>query len=170
MSLPVVAARAATPAARAAVSRISAWISTAPIGQLNKFKDFIKSHPTLASVVGTLGLDELVERALNGDDDFIQALNDAAANVGLSGDGEVSSDSPGIVDRAQEYVGGLFADNSAESITDAEADKTQQMRDLALFIRSEVSGNPEFIIRYHALMNEFLSMDPESVKNLVRAY
>lgn len=170
MSLPAVAVRAATPAARAAVSRISAWISTAPIGQLNTFKDFIKRHPTLSSVVGTLGLDELVERAMSGDDDFIQALNDAASQVGLTSDGVASSESPGIIDRAQEYVGNLLTDTSTESITNAEADKTQKMRDLALFIRSEVSGNPEFIIRYHALMNEFLSMDPESVKNLVRAY
>lgn len=170
MSLPAVAVRAATPAARAAVSRISAWISTAQIGKLNTFKDFIKRHPTLASVVGTMGLDELVERALDGDDDSIQALNDAAAHVGLTGDGDSASEGTGLIDRAQNYVSDLLTDNKIEQITSAEADKTQQLRDLALFIRSEVSGNPEFIIRYHALMNEFLSMDAESVKNLVRAY
>jgi hypothetical protein len=170
MSLPAVAVRTAAPAVRSAVSGISAWISTAPIGKLNAFKDFIKRHPTLSSVVGSLGLDELVERALSGDDDSIQALNDAAAHLGLTSDGKASSESPGIIDRAQEYVGNLITGTNTESITNAEADKTQQMRDLALFIRSEVSGNPEFIIRYHALMNEFLSMDLESVKNLVRAY
>ena len=170
MSLPAVAVRAATPAARAATTRISAWISTAPIDQLKIFKDFIKRHPTLASVVGTMGLDELVERALSGENDPIQALNDAAAQVGLTDLGNSASEGASLIDRAQDYVGNLFTDNETEQITSAEADKTQQLRELALFIRSEVSGSPEFIIRYHALMNEFLSMDAESVKNLVRAY
>lgn len=171
MSVQAVAVRVATPAARAAATRIGAWMSTAPIGQLNAFKDFIKRHPTLSTVVGSLGLDEIVDRAMSGDDDFIQALNDAAAHVGLSGNEATSgSESVGLLDRAQQVLGSVFSDSETETITDAEADKTQQMRELALFIRGEVSGNPEFIIRYHALMNEFLSMDQESVKNLVRAY
>ena len=181
MSLPAVAVRAATPAARAAATRISAWISTAPISKLNAIKDFMKHHPTLSAVVGSLGLDEIVDRAMSGDDNSIQALNDAAAHVGLSGGaasgsesagllGRAQQESTGLLDRAQQAIGSMFNDSQTEAITDAEADRTQHMRGLASFIRGEVSSNPEFVLRYHAMMNEFLSMDIESVENLVRAY
>lgn len=166
--------RAVLPAAeRLLVRRISSWAATAEISQLSAFKAFLKRHPLLTNIVGTAGVTSVIDSALQGDANSIQALSDAAQEMGLKV-GDVVTETaveqgPGLIDRAVSAVSNVFQANE-ETVTDAEAAHVLQMKDFARFIRTEVSGNKEYVLRYHAYMREFLAMDEESVANLVEAY
>lgn len=174
MPLPAIAARAVLPAAeRLLIRRVSAWAATAEMGQLSAFKAFLKRHPMLTNIAGTAGITSIIDSALQGDANSIQALSDAAEQAGIKvGDvavEAVASQSPGLFDRAVNAVSSAFQSGD-ESVTDEEAAHALRMRDFARFIRTEVSGNKEYVLRYHANMREFLAMDAESVANLVEAY
>lgn len=184
MSGPLIVTRAALPVARQAIPRISAWVATARVSSLQSFKEFLKNHPAVASTIASIGVSGVIDAAMNGDPDSIQALNDAAAHVGIDTGGNTgggaggfdnnggngSTDKPGFLDRASDAIGSLFADDSSVEINADEAARIEQLRDLARFVRSEVSSSPEYVIRYHTMMREFMDMDAESVKNLVRAF
>lgn len=184
MALPVVIARAVGPqAGRAIAQRVNAWAATANISKLNAVKTFLQSHPRLATVASTVGITSVVDAAMNGDPDSIEALNDAAAKVGINVGGaavesvadEVSSSEKSIFERAYDAVTGNSDESQGYSsepaeLSDSDAERAQELRGFARFIRSEISGSPEFVLRHHALMRKYLAMDAESLENLLKAY
>lgn len=174
MTVPVVIARSVVPAAgRAIARRISAWAATAEISQLNTLKAFLKKHPMITNMVGTASITSVIDAALNGDPGSIQALNDAADQVGINvRDSDAASsggEDAGLLDRAVDAVTSVFSSDDRQ-VTDDEVEHARRMQDFARFIRGEISGDKKFVLRYHAMMREFLAMDPESLANLVEAY
>lgn len=184
MSLPVVVARVVGPTAgRAIAQRISAWAATANISKLSRLKAFLERHPMLTNIAGTAGVTSVIEAALSGDPASIQALNDAAAEVGINvgesvrdGVGEAAaSEGKSFLERAYDAVVGND-DESVElsgepvRLSDSDAERAQELEHFARFIRSEISGSPEFVLRHHTLMRKYLAMDAESLENLLKAY
>lgn len=174
MALPAVAARAVA-------TRFSSWLGTSNIGVIRSVKTYLAAHPTAASIVASTGITGLVDAAMSGDTDAISALNDAAAQHGVTLDGGsvVSGGNggstggsilDGIYETVSENVGSLFKDDDVIKKDERSADATLQERELVRFLKGEVSASPAYIIRYHALMSEFIRMDHASVVNLVRAY
>lgn len=161
MSLPVLAARGIA-------SRIGPLLSSASVGTIKQFKNYLAAHPALTSTFASLGVSGVIDAAMNGDENSIQALNDAAAAVGIVEGGQPQSTS--LMETVVDQVGSLFSDPSSVEISDSEAERAQQLKTLARFVRTEISGDPRTVLRFHAMMNEFLSMDTESVENLVKAY
>lgn len=156
-------------AGRAVAPRVAAWVSTAEIGALSKLKSFLASHPATASTFASLGISGIVDAAIGGDQDSITALNDFASNVGLDG-----SEGGGLMSKARdltEKVGDMVGwSHSATDITEADVAKSQFGKEMAEFIRGNVSTNPTRVLDFHRQMNEFLSMDAQTVSNLMKAY
>lgn len=185
MTLPVVIGRAVVPSAgRAIARRVNAWAATANISKLQKFKAFLDRHPRLSTIAGTVGVSTVLESALNGDPDSIQALNDFAREAGIDLRDGATGDSVGKVDQQQEssfferaydavFSSGdeqVVVNDQPAMLSDTDAERARELHDFARFIRSEISGSPEFVLRHHALMRKYLAMDVESLENLLKAY
>lgn len=178
MAVPAILLRQAP----AVASRFTSWLSTSNMGIIRSVKAYLAAHPTASSIVASTGITGLVDLAMSGNPDALSALNDAAAQHGvtLDGDGVVidggngGNGNGGVIDRlfdsASDAVGSLFKDNDTIAMDEKESERIRQERSLVRFLQGEVSGSPEYLIRYHSMMSEFLRMDPSSVKNLVRAY
>lgn len=74
------------------------------------------------------------------------------------------------VNFVRESVSSMFDDGETLELSDSDAEKTRAGRELALFIKDNVSTNPGRIMRYHAQMREFMNMDSVSLSNLLKAY
>lgn len=185
MTLPVVIGRTVVPAAsRAIVRRVNAWAATASISKLQKFNAFLKRHPRLTTIAGTIGASSILESALNGDPDSIEALNDFAREAGIDLHDGATSNSVGGVEQQQEKsfferaYDAVFEPDDKQVVvsdqpavlSDTDAERARELSDFARFIRSEISGSPEFVLRHHALMRKYLAMDVESLENLLKAY
>lgn len=185
MTLPVVIGRTVVPSAgRVIVRRVNAWAATASISKLKKFKAFLHRHPRLSTIAGTVGVSTVLESALNGDPDSIQALNDFAREAGVDLSDGATSNNVGEIDQQQEpsfferAYNAVFDSDDEQVVvndqptmlSDTDAERAQELHDFARFIRSEISGSPEFVLRHHALMRKYLAMDVESLENLLKAY
>lgn len=155
-------------AGRAIAPRVGAWVSTAEFGALSKLKSFLAAHPAVSSTFASLGISGVIDAAMSGDTDSIQALNDFADQAGI---GHAVADNAGrAVNFVRESVSSMFDDGETLELSDSDAEKTRAGRELALFIKDNVSTNPGRIMRYHAQMREFMNMDSVSLSNLLKAY
>lgn len=164
MSVPAVVINAG----RAIAPRVGAWVATAEIGALSKLKTYLAAHPAVSSTFASLGISGVIDAAMNGDGDSIQALNDFADQAGIGG--TVSEKVGKAYDFVKDQVSPLFDDGETLELSDSDAEKTRAGRELALFIKDNVSTNPGRILSYHAQMREFLNMDSTSLSNLLKAY
>lgn len=158
-------------AGRAIVPRVAAWISTAEISALSKLKSFLAAHPATTSTFASLGISGIVDAALSGDTDSIGALNDFANSVGLV-DGETSFVDSRVkeIKEISQAVSDLFGTTNATAITDVDVAKSEYGREMVEFIRGNISTNPTRVLDYHRQLAEFLTMDRESLSNLMKAY
>lgn len=164
MSVPAVIAGAG----RVIGPRIGAWVSTAEIGALNKLKSYLAAHPAVSSTFASLGISGVIDAAISGDDDSIQALNDFANQAGLGS--AITENVERGVNFVRDNISELFDDGQTLELTDSDAAKTRAGRELAVFIKDNVSTNPGRVLSYHAQMREFLNMDSGSLNNLLKAY
>lgn len=164
MSVPAVVLNAG----RVIGPRVGAWVSTAEIGAIAKLKNFLAAHPAVSSTFASLGISGVIDAAIAGDGDSIQALNDFADQAGL---GSVVSQNVGkAVDFVKDQISPMFDDGETLELSDSDVEKTRAGRELAVFIKDNVSTNPGRILSYHAQMREFLAMDAASLNNLLKAY
>lgn len=164
MSVPAVISAAG----RAIGPRVGAWVSTAEIGAIARLKAYLAAHPAVSSTFASLGISGVIDAAISGDTDSIQALNDFADSAGL-GSAVADGVSQGV-SFVKESISGVFDDGATLEVSDADAEKTRAGRELAVFIKDNVSTNPGRILSYHAQMREFLNMDQTSLSNLLKAY
>lgn len=61
-------------------------------------------------------------------------------------------------------------DNKPNVVDRLDAQGVADMRQLARFVRNEISPNHAFALQYHAYMREFLMMDTDNVKLLLESF
>lgn len=176
MALPVVvpvvaeaaAATGATVAARSLLSSIAAWASRASASSLAAVYQYAKKHPYIASTFAASGLNGVMELAKT-DEQAAMAVLEIAKLAGIEVPKSKASAALTSVARAAVGLNSEFQNSSAMEYTAEEANKGLAVDAMVEFLKSEVSRNGPYIIKYHAMMNEFLSMSSTSVVNLVGA-
>lgn len=136
---------------------------------------YFRSHPVMSSVFAAGGVQGVIELAASGDEVAIQALSEAAAAAGIQGDpGTIATTGLDVgksfVDRLSGKVSSFLTDDDAIDLPTAELEKIEAMQELARFIRGNISAEPSTVMRYHAMMREFLEMKPADLERMLGAF
>lgn len=136
---------------------------------------YFRSHPVMSSVFAAGGVQGVIELAASGDEVAIQALSEAAAAAGIQGDpGTIATTGldvgKSLVGQLSDKVSSFFTDDDVMDLPAADFEKIEAMKELARFIRGNISAEPRTVIRYHAMMREFLEMKPDDLERMLGAF
>lgn len=169
------------------------WLArNAPKDVISKFRILMKNNPRISAALTTVSLYEvydLVTATLESNDaeelaseivamakqagvpDWaFEAVEIAAGAVGIN---SVSDGAKRIVsglDAAVASVPKTFLDGEPNTMDSLDSKGVKDMNEMYRFIRSEISPNPTFVVKYHAMMREFLMMEPTDVKKMLESF
>lgn len=169
------------------------WLArNAPKDVISKFRILMKNNPRISAALTTASLYEVYDlvTATLESEDAEQLASEVVAMAKQAGVPDWVFDAVETVagamgvntvaEGAQRIVTGLeaavasvpktFLDGEPNSMDSLDSKGVKDMNDMYRFIRSEVSPNPAFVIKYHAMMREFLMMEPTDVKKMLESF
>ena len=155
----------------ALIARLARLAAALPVRTASAFYNALRASPVLGATFATLGIQGVYDYVASNPEAMAELLR-IAADFGIDVSSEMAAAGVDLspAKKAVSTLGAIFTDNDNTSIAVSEADRIKQLKSLGQFIRSEISSDPGQVVRYHAMMREFMNMDQSTVANFADVF